>query len=452
MDGKGGKGMVKMKLCTHFQNGTCHRADNCTYAHSEEEIGTPQPASSQGKGKGPLKMQMCTHFVNGTCHKAGECTYAHAPEEIGTPQPFSDKGKGKFEMPGADAWGAYGMAKGFKDKGMDPWSMAKGKGMEGKGMDPWSMMKGKGMDPWSMAKGMGKGDPWGIPGAPGGWGGADYKPGQYQEQPGGHVGVEGLKDAITRACEPHAPLENQWSKDDMVNRICMSIFKTSSKWYKEDARHKESGTAIQAQALLEEFTEKIMAGLASTCHDKPWFLEIYLSESLALAAINTFKGGALFKRTVAPIIVTHVDESIFRYREEERHERVMWESVSSVGIKADYLKKANKHLNSSFEAAHISAKYGTSPAETPELGMVCDFVQAWLSGFVQRAWDVLNNGLSAATQDQQIGVVTALFQYLCDPSHSCLPHDLTQQLNSPPPAGWDFVAQATIVLFAQQQQ
>ena len=39
-------------------------------------------------------------------------------------------------------------------------------------------------------------------------------------------------------------------------------------------------------------------------------LEIYLSESIALAAINTFKGGALFKRTVAPIIVTHVDEAL----------------------------------------------------------------------------------------------------------------------------------------------
>merc|ERR1719487_2262238 len=177
---------------------------------------------------------------------------------------------------------------------------------------------------------------------------ATYKPGQYQEQPGGHVGIEGLKDAVTRACEPHATLETQWGKDEMINKVCMAIFKTSAKWYKEDTRHKESGTAIQAQALLEEFTEKIMGALASACYEKPWFLEIYLSESIALAAINTFKGGALFKRTVAPIIVTHVDESIFRYREEERHSRVMWDSVSSVGIKADYLKKANKHLTTSF--------------------------------------------------------------------------------------------------------
>merc|ERR1719183_2412458 len=277
----------------------------------------------------------------------------------------------------------------------------------------------------------------------------NYQPGKYLEEPGGYVGIEGLKDAVTRASEPHAALEKQWSRDEMINKICMAIFKTSSKWWKEDTRHKESGTAIQAQALLEEFTEKIMGGLSSTCHDKPWFLEIYLSESIALAAINTFKGGALFKRTVAPIIVTHVDESVFRYREEERHTKVMWEAVSSVGIKADFLKKANKHLQTSFEAAHISAKYGTSAAHTPELGMVQDFVAAWMSEFTRRAWDVLNNGINTPTQDQQIGVVTTLFQYLCDPGHSCLPHDLTQQLDSPPPGGWDFVAQATMLLFAE---
>jgi hypothetical protein len=226
--------------------------------------------------------------------------------------------------------------------------------------------------------------------------------------------------------------------------------KVSGKWWKDDARHKESGTAIQAQALLEEFAEKLMGALASTCYERSWFLEIYLSEAVALAAINTFKGGPMFKRTVAPIIVTHVDEAIFRYREEERHQRVMWDSVSAVGLKADYLKKANKHLQTSFEAAHISAKYGTSPAITPELGMVQDFVQAWIGEFGKRGWDCMNNGIHNPTQDMQIQVMTALFQYLCDPSHCCLPHDLVQQCQEKPPPGWDFVAQVVILVFQQQ--
>lgn len=339
-------------------------------------------------------------------------------------QGFAPKGKGC----GKDDWGPYGKGKdGFGKDGMMGKGMGKfGKdgGMMGKGpVDPQNPWKELGWDP-------------------------NYRPGTYYEEPGGRIGIEGLKDAVTRACEPHIPTETRWSRDEMINKVCVTIFKASNKWSKEDDRHNDAGTAIQAQALLEEFTEKIMSTLSTTLYEKPWFLEIYLSEAVALAAINTFKGGALFKRTVAPIIVTHVDEAIFRVREEERHSVVMWDAVSSVGIKSDYLKKANKNLQNAWEAAHISAKYGSSPAVTPELGMVQDFVQAWITEFVRRAWDTLNNGIPNPTMDQQIGVTTTLFQYLCDPSHSCIPHDLTQQCESPPPAQWDFVAAAVIQLMA----
>jgi hypothetical protein len=307
------------------------------------------------------------------------------------------------------------------------------------------MMKGKGK-----CKGEGGGDggpqPW-SPNQADPWEG--YVPGTYYEEPGGYFGVEGLRDAVTRAVEPLLHLETQWSKADMVNKICLTIFKTSTKWYKEDERHKENGTAMQAQALLEEFVEKLMGALAGYCHARPWFFEIYLSEAIALAAIKTFKKGNLFKRTVAPIIVTHVDEAIFRYREEERHARVMWDAIQAVGISQSHQKKANKHLTTSFEAAHISAKYGVSASITPELGMVQDFVQAWMSEFAGRAWDVLENGIPHSSKEQQVTVVTLLFQYLCDPNHTCLPHDLTVSLEHPPPANWDFVAQAAILLFSQ---
>merc|ERR1719491_2190100 len=77
-----------------------------------------------------------------------------------------------------------------------------------------------------MGKGMGKEDPY--------W--ANWKPGEYFEEPGGKVGIEGLRDAITRAVEPHASLEQGWKKEDMVNKLCMAIFKTSEK----DDRKKNS--------------------------------------------------------------------------------------------------------------------------------------------------------------------------------------------------------------------
>lgn len=350
-----------------------------------------------------------------------------------------------------------------KGKG-DPWGKGGGWGKDGgkdggKGFDGGKDAWGKGGGAWGKAP-----DPWGKGGGKFGPPGLDpnrdpywdnWVPGKYYEEPGGKTGIEGLKDAISRAVEPyHGTMETKWTRDEMVDKICMTIFKVGTKWFKEETRHKEVGTAIQAQALLEEFAEAIMLAMNSACNERPWFLEIYLSEGVALAAINTFKGGQLFKRTVAPIIVTHIDEAIFRYREAERHQRVMWDSVASVGIKSDYHKKANKHLTTSFEASYVAAKYGTSPAISQALGMIQDFLIAWIRDFCKRGWDCLNNGINNPTQDQQIGVVTMLFQYLCDPQHTCLPTDLLSQVDPShrPPPGWDWVQQAVIGIFAEHEQ
>merc|ERR1712151_1100333 len=104
-------------------------------------------------------------------------------------------------------------------------------------------MCGKGMD--MCGKGMGK------DGKPGGKGEAAapkpdewvYVPGTYYEEPGTKIGIEGLKDAITRAIEPHRTMERYWNKDTMVNKLCLAIFKVANVWRKEDNRHKETGTA-----------------------------------------------------------------------------------------------------------------------------------------------------------------------------------------------------------------
>jgi len=63
---------------------------------------------------------------------------------------------------------------------------------------------------------------------------------------------------------------------------------------------------------------------------------------------------------------------------------------------------------------------------------------------------VLNNGIQNPTSEQQVHVLTALFQYLSDPSHSCLPHDLTSQLDAPPPSGWQFVAEEVFRMMSGQ--
>jgi len=95
----GGKQYMKTKICNFFANGACSNGENCTYAHGEWELGTPQ-GEGKGGGKqafgqqqqGPqvfMKTKVCTNFSSGTCARGENCTFAHGDHELGTPQPIA---------------------------------------------------------------------------------------------------------------------------------------------------------------------------------------------------------------------------------------------------------------------------------------------------------------------------------------------------------------------------
>lgn len=372
-----------------------------------------------------------------------------------------DMGKGK----GKDKDAVKGLA--LAMKGM----MTSAKGKDMKGAMEAMMSKGKGGKGEGGGWGDGGGDSWKGSGAGAGvkrpkptWvntNGVDYsehKFGMYHEEPG--VGIEGLKDAITRALEPFHGTEEALGNTDMemlMNKICTTIFKTSDKHWKDDKRHKEwNGSAVRARMLLDCFTNKVMDILAKDFYSKSWFSEIYLSEAIALAAIRAFKvpGGCVFKRTVAPVVVTHVNDAIFRYREEDRIQNVMSEAIKAIGFIPTYEKKATKHLTASYDAAFVGAKYGAiSGASSPELGHIQDFVNAWMHGFSDRGWESFENGLRSDAASEKIIGMTNLFHYVTDPEHSCIPHDLLSQLDQPPAnAIRDFITRQAVTMFEKSEE
>merc|ERR1712032_1248555 len=101
----------------------------------------------------------------------------------------------------------------------------------------------------------------------------------------------------------------------------------------------------------------------------------------------------------------------------------------------------------------MGAPYGTNVAETPELGMLQDFVKGWMFEFVHRAHDILNygcsgDGSSKTSKDEQVLFVTVLFQNLCDSKNACLPSDLTSLIPVPPTHPWSFVAECAETVFS----
>lgn len=121
---------MKTKLCKHFLSGACKYKENCTFAHSAEELNSPAegkdvvtmalPAVSttspstktvtilpvvvsgltndhkveevheaEDKKAGLLKTRLCKHFQAGLCAYKDKCNFSHGLEEL---RKISDKG------------------------------------------------------------------------------------------------------------------------------------------------------------------------------------------------------------------------------------------------------------------------------------------------------------------------------------------------------------------------
>lgn len=93
---------TKRTICKFWVEGACTKGAVCSFAHGEEEIGAPlptpdtmqpmhpmQPMQPLGQGAGPngVKRTICKFWEQGTCTKGGECTWAHGHEELGAAIP-----------------------------------------------------------------------------------------------------------------------------------------------------------------------------------------------------------------------------------------------------------------------------------------------------------------------------------------------------------------------------
>ena len=150
---------------------------------------------------------------------------------------------------------------------------------------------------------------------------------------------------------------------------------------------------LQAQAIVEESVDGVMGAVSAGCYDEEWFHEADFSVPLGQACKGTFFcGGMLFRRTLAPTMKRYVDEALIRFREEERFSKCMSEVLGAAGLSDEtYKKKANNHTATAFEEAYTNSSDGTMVAANPEVAMLQEFIKGWMTEFVTRSWDVLEN-------------------------------------------------------------
>lgn len=281
-----------------------------------------------------------------------------------------------------------------------------------------------------------------------GMGAAGKGGGGKQPNPNQDWGVPGFQEALQEALAPHVELEPQWTLEEMCNRVGQKIFKAAKK-YAADERATQRGTSTQAKALIEEFVDSAMGAVSAGCYDKPWFSKANFTAPLLAITLHTLQGAKIFARTLAPMVEKFVEEAVFKYFEEERIQKAMWDALELSGVKETHIKKASQHLQKAYDEAHFKAPYGTTQGETPAISLLQDFVKGWMSDFIGRSWDIIENGTNQGGAGKEGGVLftTVLFQNLTDANMACLPNDITSLIESPPPSPWPYVAQCAEAVF-----
>jgi hypothetical protein len=241
--------------------------------------------------------------------------------------------------------------------------------------------------------------------------------------------IPGLTDALTAALRPVAHMDYGWGLEEMVKRV-QSYFTKAAKRYEADARVHTRGTAVEAQALIEEFVGSALHGVHSACYEKAWFDAADFSGALMVAIMHTFKGGKVLCRTLGPMLKRYVDDAIFRYKEEERLLRMTWEALVVSGLDESCHKRASKNLLASFDEAHMSAHYGRFISQSAELGVVQAFIRFWMDDFASKSWDMLETGLRGGKEDH-LAFLTNVFCYMIDPERCVIHQDIMAQANIP---------------------
>jgi len=256
---------------------------------------------------------------------------------------------------------------------------------------------------------------------------------------------EALTECLSLAIVEVCPEDSSDKIAELVKKMEPKLWKQSNKFGK-DPRAQERCSAVKAKNLVEELIEACFGALSAAYYEDAWFDTIDLRPALFILVVQTWANTKVFSRTVLPAIDGYIESGIEKWRAEERNLKVFVDALKAAGV--EDTKKPAQLLSKAFDEAHTKAEFGTAEAETPELGMLQDFVKGWMQDFAHRGWDVIENGSGAQTQDEKVLFLTMLFQHLVDQKGACAPPELAA---AAPQAPWPYIATLSEAVFAEHE-
>eukprot|EP00927_Polykrikos_kofoidii_P057353 TRINITY_DN5146_c4_g1_i1.p1 TRINITY_DN5146_c4_g1~~TRINITY_DN5146_c4_g1_i1.p1 ORF type:complete len:405 (+),score=64.76 TRINITY_DN5146_c4_g1_i1:164-1378(+) len=263
-----------------------------------------------------------------------------------------------------------------------------------------------------------------------------------------HERFSGLTEAIVNALRPLTWPEGRWTPARFVPKVAWHIEKIGDIFSREE-RLSKKGDVVQALGVLEDFVETLLEQMPTACAERDLVSEVNLAPPITLVAFSIFHDCRLFCRVLAPMLQNYIEDAISRFCGTRRISQAVWDTVASSELPEKYFKKCHNHLMKSYDVTHSSTTFGLSQASTPELGLLQDFAKGWIEDFVERSWDVLENGIGS--HEDQASFVTALFQRLAHPEICCFPDDLVVASIRPVLDNWPFIPMTVNEIFIKME-
>jgi len=246
-----------------------------------------------------------------------------------------------------------------------------------------------------------------------------------------------LHEGVWAAVQLAGNVEPDWTPEEMSKRLVRYLYKGA---------HSPDLIAMPWREAVQRYLDRAMQSYTSACGDRPWFLDLDLTQAVGAAAWALVRSSPLRPRPQRAEVMQLAMRGFLDRVHRSRLDKAMWEVLEAT-FEADQsvLSKVYGFLSRAYDAALASISEDTRPVKG--LKRAETFFKQWMNDSMSRTWTALPDPESFITEE----TVSWLFECLLHPfgqedPFCCIPSWLLGDARRAP-RGWSFIRPATQALF-----
>jgi len=252
-----------------------------------------------------------------------------------------------------------------------------------------------------------------------------------------------LSEGVWAAVQFAGPVEPTWTPQELSKRVTRYLSKGA---------HSPDLLTMPWDEAVGRYLDRAMQSYTSACGDRPWFLDLDLTQALGGAAWALVQGSPARPRPQRAEVLQMAARGFLDRLHRSRLDKALWEVLeANFDVEKPVLSKMYGFLSRSYDQALKNMSTDTRPVWGLKRAEM--FMKMWMNDSMSRTWTALPEPETLITEDS----VTWLFECLLAPfgvedPYSCVPEWLLGDAARRKPKHWGFVRPAVQALFRSWDQ